>query len=515
MISSVPIVSAWDEGWPWQGTYYLCHVGEGCASNHIPTNVTTLFMNIAGGGGSGASSGTTGGYSTWGYGGSAGEYGNYTMVSVPLGTNYTIIVGAKGPTANHAITGPNSPAVSHAGGDTSAFGRTKHGGAGGLMGGASNSNGGVGASTNYMGVFTANAGGSITGYSGGLGGTGYGAGGGGAAGNMTNGGDGYPGVTYGGAGMDGYVGVWDMNGSGTNVPYYIASPTSTGYGNIVTFTDESILNDAGNLTYNWDFGDGSTHGTTRGTTTHVYSTYGVFTTNLTLTSDMGTVYLNKTDYITITNTPITAWYTQKIVPFKIVDAYGADLPGANVSVRYISNTLPSKDPTYLTSAFGISQAVATQMVNGDIAMQGYTGSNGQISFMMFPAIQYGITITNISAGLSNYVEIYPTDSDYVIRCPLGSQVMPTMASTSLANSSLYVTEPNSSWITWNLLYSDPSGHTTGLTWNVTCWNNMTVMYANSWGAVGTGTVIIDNYTFPSEPKGMEYVAVYDARRDIP
>ena len=46
-----------------------------------------------------------------------------------------------------------------------------------------------------------------------------------------------------------------MNASGTNIPAYTASPTSTGYGNVVTFTDESILNDDVGLTYLWDFGD--------------------------------------------------------------------------------------------------------------------------------------------------------------------------------------------------------------------------------------------------------------------
>ena len=34
-------------------------------------------------------------------------------------------------------------------------------------------------------------------------------------------------------------------------------------------------------------------------------------------------------------------------------------------------------------------------------------------------------------------------------------------------------------------------------------------------ADGTGDIILDNYTFPSEPKGMEYVARYRATRDIP
>ena len=379
----------------------------------------------------------------------------------------------------------------------------------------SNADGGVGGSTNYLPticVIPPGGGGSVIGGTGGLGGVGCGAGGGGAATNTSR--DyGVP-AAIGGAGSDGYVGIWDMNASGTNIPAYTASPTSTGYGNVVTFTDESILNDDVGLTYLWDFGDTLTS-TTRGSTTHVYATYGVFTTNLTLASSTGTVYLNKTNYITITNVPITAWYSPKLVKFKIVDAYGSDLPGANISISYITNSLPNKDPAYLTSAFGIPQSVALQMTTDGVAMQGYTGTDGSASFTLFPAIQYGITITNASAGLTNYVTLYPQDNDYVIRCPLTTQVMPTMAGDSLVNSSLFVTEPNSSWITWNLLYSDPSGHTTGLTWNVTCWNNMTVMHSNTWGAVGTSTIIVDNYTFPSEPKGMEYRALYDATRDIP
>ena len=506
LLLSLPIVSAYDIGYPWPGTYvWTC-----------PANNTSMFVNMAGGGGSGASSGTGSTYLTWGYGGSAAEYGNTTMVTVVPGTNYTIVVGAGGATATPSITGAYSPAVTHVGGDSSALGITKHGGAGGTQGSQIASAGIAGASTNYLSsiaVTDADDGGTSGVYSGGLGGTGFGSGGGGAASNASA--SPWAGSTTGGAGRSGYVGIWDMNGSGVNIPQYTASPLNTGYGSIVTFTDESILNDGSNLVYDWDFGDGSTHGSQKGTTTHVYSTYGVFTTNLTLTSDTGVVFLNKTNYITITNIPITAWYTQKLVPFKIVDAYGADLPGANVSVSYITNTLPSKDPTYLTSAFGISQTVANQMVNGDVAMQGYTGSNGQISFMMFPAIQYGITITNVSAGLSNYVEIYPTDSDYVIRCPLTSQAIPsTLAKSNLVNASLYVTEPNASWITWNLVYNDPAGLTTGLYWNVTCWNNGTVMHSHSWGGMGTAT-ITDSYTFPSEPKGMEYRAMFDAIRSAP
>lgn len=499
---AVPMTSAYDATFPWGGTYYFtCSDYPTC-----PSNITHVFLNMAGAGGGGKSTGWNGFAHQWGYGGKAGEFGNLTMVPIGYSTNYTVVVGEGG---------AESPAeaYSYAGTDTTAFGYTKSGGDGGLQGGTTAANGGAGESTYYLLTAPpASSGGTVGAYTGGVGGTGYGSGGGGAA---SNGSTIHGAVTTkGGAGMDGYVRLWDMNGSAANIPYYTATPTSVGYGSIVTFTDESVLNDAGNLTYLWDFGDGTTS-SNRGTTTHVYSSYGVFSTNLTLASDVSTSYLNKSNYITVTNVPITAWYTQKLVPFKIVDAYGADLSGANVSVSYITNTLPSKDASYLTSAFGISQAVATQMVNGDVAMQGYTGTNGQISFMMFPAIQYGITIINESAGLNKYVELYPTDPDYLIRCPLTSQTYTLDRITAVSNTSLYVTEPNESYITWNLYYQDAEGYTTALTWNVTCWNNMTVMHTNSWGALGSTDIAIDNYTFPSTPVGQEYRAMLNATRVTP
>jgi len=502
VLSTMPMVGAYDATFPWGGTYYFtCSDYPTC-----PSNMSFVFLNMAAAGGGGKGVSWSGLYERWGYGGSAGEYGNLTMVPLSYSTNYTVIVGEGG------ATGP-AEGLSYSGTDTVAFGYTKHGGAGGITGGTSAANGGNGESTNYLLTTPpATSGGSISPYTGGIGGTGYGSGGGGAA---SNGSAVYGSVTTtGGAGMDGYVRLWDMNGSAANIPAYTANPTSVGYGQTVTFTDQSILNDINNLTYLWDFGDGGTS-TTRGTANHVYSTYGVFTTNLTLTSDVSTSYLNKSDYITVTNIPITAWWTQRLIKFKIVDAYGADLSMANVSVTYITNSLPSKDPSYLVSAFGISQTVANQMTNGSVAMYGMTGTNGDISFMMFPAIQYGISITNVSVGLSKYIEIYPTDTEYLIRCPLSTQAQSTNMLTAMSNTSLYVTEPNSSYITWNLQYQDGEGYTTALTWNVTCWNNMTVMHSNSWGALAAGEMVLDNYTFPSTPVGMEYRAILNATRVTP
>lgn len=509
----IPItVVAYDVGYGYEGTFsFNCSATVGC-----PATMTYAFVSMAGGGGSGKSTtwGGTPNQNLFGYGGSAGEYGNYTMVPITYTAAYPITVGGHGDTN----TVYNATTAANNGGDTTAFGYTKHGGAAGGDGFIGATAGGNGQSTNFYTSIThpsailAAAGGNSGAYNGGLAGTGKGAGGGGAASNSSLVYD--VGQAIGGNGGDGIVYIWEMNGSAINTPAFSGSPTTVNYGGIVTFTDESILNDGLNLTYLWNFGDGSTS-TTRGSVTHVYSTYGVFTVNVSLTSDTGTVTEEKKDYITVTQVPITAWYTQKLVRLKTVDAFGNDLQGANITVNYITNSLPSKDTSWLTSAFGISQSVANQMVNGSVAMQGWTGSDGGVTFMMFPAIQYGVTITNNSLGLSKYVTIYPQDNDYVIYCPLGSQAEPISRITYLYNASLYVTEPNASWITWNIRYQDTSGYTTGLKWNVTCWNNMTEMYNKTWGAVTISDVLADNYTFPSVPAGYEYRAVYEATRDVP
>lgn len=513
VLLAIPIVAtAYDVGYGYEGSFtFNCSAVPAC-----PANMSYAFVSMAAGGGSGKSTtwGATPNQNLFGYGGNAGEYGNYTMVPIVYTADYTIVVGGHGDTN----TVYNTTTSANDGGDTTAFGYTKHGGTAGGSGYIIAGAGGNGQSTNFYTTYThpsailAVAGGNSGIYTGGLAGTGKGAGGGGAASNSSLVYD--VGQAIGGNGGDGIVYIWEMNASGSNIPGYTASPTTAGIGSIITFTDNSILNDGVGLSYLWDFGDGSTS-TVNGTVTHVYSSYGVFSTNLTITSSTGTVSLPKPNYITITNVPITAWYTQKLVRLKTVDAYGNDLVGTNITVNYISNSLPSKDTSWLTSAFGISQAVANQMVNGSVAMQGMSGSDGSVTFTMFPAIEYGITITNNTLGLSKYVTVYPQDNDYVIYCPLGSQAEPISRITHMYNTSLYVTEPNASWITWNIYYQDTSGYTTGLTWNVTCWNNMTEMYNKTWGAVGASTILADNYTFPSVPAGVEYRAVYQATRDIP
>jgi hypothetical protein len=145
-------------------------------------------------------------------------------------------------------------------------------------------------------------------------------------------------------------------------------------------------------------------------------------------------------------------------------------------------------------------------------MQGYTGSDGSASYTMFPAIQYGITISNASIGLSKYVTIYPQDNDYVIYCPLSTQVQPPSKYAELVNSTIYVSEPNTTHITFTAVYQDTTSKTTNVRWNVTNLTSGTVVKNYIWGAATAGTQYTDTYTFPSTPAGIEYRATLDATR---
>lgn len=470
------------------------------------TDKTLIQLQICGGGGSGKGSWYLGGVPMWGYGGSAGNCYNYTSITVTPSTLYPIVVASGG--AQNAID-----TASSSGGTSTAFGYSATGGVGGLVGSNALHAGGNGSSTFVQdwsggwGLSSAEAGQSNVNYTGGTAGSGYASGGGGGPNNGSA-----LGMGYGGAGGQGIVNIYDGNASGFNYAHYTANPLTTGVGNIITFTDESIINDIVNLTYLWDFGDGTTS-PVKGTVTHVYSSYGTFSTNLTITSDVSTNNAYKEGYILITNVPITAWYTQKHVQITIVDAYGNDLPGSNITINYISNSLPSKDVTWLTSAFGISQTVANAMVNSSVAMQGYTGSDGAISFMMFPEIRYGITVSNISTGLSKYVEIYPRDDTFQIFCPLPSQAGVTPPNQYLSGAYINITEPNSSFVTFNFHYADSGGITQNLTWNIT-YANGTVVYdpGVTWGPgmFTGGGAVNDNFTVSTSPRGTEYYARYRA-----
>jgi hypothetical protein len=198
----------------------------------------------------------------------------------------------------------------------------------------------------------------------------------------------------------------------------------------------------------------------------------------------------------------------------VVDAYGIPLVGTTIMVNYIASTLPSTNITWLVSAFGISSSVASEMTNGGIAMTGITTDDGSVTFVMFPALSYGVTLTNTPLGLSHYTTISPQDSDYTIYAALPSQARQNSTYMALSNTTLFITEPTASTVTFNLIYYDPTGLTTDVKFNVTCWTNGTPMYYVDLGNPGTSVVADSSYTVPNV-KGQEWRFWYNATRSAP
>jgi len=210
--------------------------------------------------------------------------------------------------------------------------------------------------------------------------------------------------------------------------------------------------------------------------------------------------------------PVLNTYTMHPVRIKVVDAWGTPLPHSAITVNYLASTLPSTDTIWLASAFGISTTVATEMTTSSLAMVGSTANDGALTFMMFPALTYGLTITNATIGLNNYQELSPRDTDYVIYCPLASQGQVNNTLTAAVASSLPFYQLNASGgYNLSMIYQDTAGYTTNVRFQVIDYSAGSVLvYDNDLGNPGTG-IITDNYTV-LVPLGQEYIWRYNATK---
>lgn len=207
----------------------------------------------------------------------------------------------------------------------------------------------------------------------------------------------------------------------------------------------------------------------------------------------------------------SVWYTPWQVRIRIVDYYGAPLPNTNVTGNYIASTLPSTDPTWLVGAFGVSEAVAADMLNSSMAMTGTTDDNGGLAFTMFKSIQYRLTITNTTSGVASTKTLYPSDQEYVIYVRTAGQVAVNNMLGGVVNSSLPFYKLNTTHYNLSVIYHDTSGYTTDVVFNVRDWtggNN--VVYTKDLGNPGT-SIVTDNYTV-AIPLGQEYIWEYNATK---
>lgn len=263
-----------------------------------------------------------------------------------------------------------------------------------------------------------------------------------------------------------------------------------------------------------DWGDG-TSTTLAGPWTHVYSTFGSFTLNLTESNGFGSDFENKRDYI-ITSTAQNqqqTWYTPHQVRYKLVDGDGNPIVGASVLCYYVSTSLPNGNTTWLSEAFGVPIAVAQDMTNNGLAMQGVTGEDGYITFTQHGSIYYTLLSSSTALSITNYsVQVMPMDSEYILQIQQNPVVDWNQNNTYMYinATTLNVTFPNTTHITVHLWYQDISGLSTNLKFMVFDGLNGTV-YSNQTIASPSSGVNHLEYTLPNI-RGNQYIWNYSVTR---
>ena len=458
-----------------------------------PEDVVEVITQNVGGGGGGYDPVPTG-YNYWyGLGGHEGEYQTFSGIDVVPGENYTIVVGANG-------------AANFAGSPSSAFGHSVAGGAAGTQGDMVVHVGGDGDTGYIDSIRYAINGTGYDGYAGGLGGLGRGAGGGGAGVNYGGGGSA-------GAGAGGYLMIYNAGaGVDFNLPDFSATPLIGVAGTLVQFTDLSTINDATNLTYLWDFGDGDTSSAV-GDISHVFAYVGSYTISLSISSDDGTVEEVKEAYINLIAAELRMnTYSPRSVAFTILDINSVPVVGATVNASIDSSTFPNGYQD-LIDFFGMTESAAISALNTVSVMEGITDSTGGIVFTMLSSAKYTINITSNATVYSQ--TIYPSDLTYTIRITSSGYDAPftgVNATDYASTTRLTFSEPNMSFITMGLDYRDMSGATDYLQFFIETTANSTVIYSYEQAVTGTERIVI-NRTYPNV-RAQQFRWYYDAHREV-
>jgi len=243
----------------------------------LPSWVTHVDIEMKAGGGGGAGGSISS--NACGGGGGEGEVKTASKVAVSPGA-HAIIVGAGG--LGGALSSPVGR-PGGAGGDSSAFGVTAAGGAGGDP---------------YVGTSPTKGAGT----------------GGGAAGSVDTGGSDATGYGCGGGGSGYYIShalITGGDGSGgyVTISYYepditfSATPTEDTAPSTIAFTASATESPTA---WYWTFGDGGT--STSQNPTREYATPGKYTVSLTVTNAYGSFTSTKTDYIAMCWEPTTQAY---------------------------------------------------------------------------------------------------------------------------------------------------------------------------------------------------------------
>ena len=191
----------------------------------------------------------------------------------------------------------------------------------------------------------------------------------------------------------------------------------------------------------------------------------------TATIYMANSYINSTVYL-LRYSPYTAPH---YVKFKVLSVFGGVYQNIHTDVSY-------------TAASG-----------ENASMNGTTGSDGAVTFLMTPSIQYTLTFINATQGISETLTIYPKDTEYYIYIdsfswtPPENQTIRDTVDWGWTSERINTTH---GWI--NFTYTDTSNETTHIDYWINASNDTNLYsfnttYPTSWTV--NQTVEADNKTY--------------------
>lgn len=209
------------------------------------------------------------------------------------------------------------------------------------------------------------------------------------------------------------------------------------------------------------------------------------------------------------NPSVTTYFTPYTAKIKAVDESGVALPYAYFSVVYKGSSLPNTSTSWLTSMYGLSEETASELVDTETPMTGYAGTDGSLVFTLFKSLKYGITISNVTEGWSNYVDISPIEDEYTVICPRATTRNNTATPIKESRLPFYVINETASGQCYNLsmTYQDTSGDADGLKFQVWTRDRSTLLYEEDYGDPGTD-LHVANYTFCGN-RGDEVIWLYN------
>lgn len=265
---------------------------------------------------------------------------------------------------------------------------------------------------------------------------------------------------------------------------FYASPTTGPMPLQVTFILTSY--ESGE-TYQWWFGDGNdisgAPDSTQAQPVHTYEGEGTYSVRLKVTNSVGTRTIDKANLVTVDskystniNTGQGSFYSPHSVQMVFVDMVGNQLSGVQVTAAQTGSSSPL---SWIYKWFGMANAPDISQTQS-----GTTGIDGTISWLMYPQVQYTISYTY--EGISKIWDIYPQDSQYLIRIDTGGFGGAEMAQT-VANFNFSPNKEETDY-TLSLEYSNPE--TTSVTF---------------WVKEDTQNITLFSQTFASQTMKQSYV----------